>query len=388
MSEALKYGLNPQQSEATVRPSPGAHGNPIEILNGRPSYINYLDALNAWNLVREIDEALGLPAAASFKHVSPAGVAVDGEIDRVIEQTYGVDSEDLSTIARTYLRARDADPKCSYGDFIAVSRKVDESLASVLGGLFSDGIIAPEYDGRALERLKSKKRGAYVILKADPSFAPPSVEERDVHGMRLSQTRDHVRITPELVRHASSYELSSEEIINIVLGEITLRYTQSNSVCFVRDGLTIGIGAGQQSRVDCTRLAGAKADTWWLRRYAPVADLAFRSDLKCTEKINWQVRYIEGDLTTRERQALQECLTVPLPEMTQGDREEWVKTMVGVTFLSDGFLPFSDNIEHAAKHGVGLVVEPGGSMRSDDVEKACNELNIRLIRTDLRLFHH
>lgn len=369
----LRYGMNPHQAARAV--PTGAW--PIRVLRGQPSAINLLDALNGWQLVREAAEALGQPAAASFKHLSPAGVAVTGPLDEVMEELYGV-----SGLTSAYLRARDADPKSSYGDLAALSHPVDEELADVLAGLVCDGVVAPGYAPGTVARLGAKKGGRFLVLKADPDFTPPPVETREVFGLRLTQDRDSVRLSPDLL----GADVPEAAARDLVLGLVVARYTQSNSVCYVRDGMTLGIGAGQQSRVDCTRLAGAKVDTWWLRRHPAVRALAFKPGVRRQDAINWRVRFVEGDLTADERTRLAEVLVEPAAPLTAEQRDAW--RLSGVAFVSDGALPFRDNVDHAHRRGVEWIAEPGGSVRSAEVEEACSEHGITLLRTGLRLFHH
>jgi AICAR transformylase/IMP cyclohydrolase PurH len=381
----LRYGINPQQ---VARAEAIAESSPVAVLNGRPSYINMLDALNGWQLVREADRALGRPAAASFKHVSPAGAAVSGPLDDATAELYGLRGT-VGELASAYLRARDADPKSSYGDFVAVSRPVDYELAKVLTGLVCDGIVAPGYEDRAMATLSGKKKGSFLVMEADASFVPPRWETREVFGLRLTQERDPVELTAELLQGVDGAPLSPSARDDLLLGLAVLRYTQSNSVCYVKDGRTLGIGAGQQSRVDCTRLAGAKVDTWWLRRHPAVRSLSFAEGTRLQDRINWQIRFIDGDLTDDEQRRLGEALTEP-PGMvlTAAERRRWRDRLSGVSFASDGALPFRDNVDHARKHGVGYIAEPGGSIRSGEVERACQEHGIVLARTELRLFHH
>jgi AICAR transformylase/IMP cyclohydrolase PurH len=382
----LRYGMNPQQATAHATPvTPGSW--PVRVLNGQPSYINMLDALNGWQLVHEADGILGRPAAASFKHTSPAGAALSGPVDEVTAGLYDADSS-VSGAASAYLRARDADPKSSYGDFAAVSVPVDAGLARMLAGVVCDGIIAPGYDPGTVAQLSKKKNRSFLIMEADPAFSPPPRESREVFGVRLTQDRDIVRISRDTLELAAGDPLPSAAVDDVLLGLVVLRYTQSNSVCYVRAGMTVGIGAGQQSRVDCTRLAGAKADTWWLRRHPAILALSFAPQVRRQDKINWQFGLIEGDLTAAERGQLARVLERPAEELTQDERASWLRRLTGVTFVSDGYLPFRDNIEHASRHGVAYVAEPGGSIHSDGIADACAEYGISLVRTGLRLFHH
>ena len=353
----FRYGLNPQQAAEY-------EGSAVSVLNGQPSYINMLDALNAWQLVREASRALGRIVATSFKHVSPAGAALSGTIDQVTAELYGMDG--LGPVASAYLRARDADPKSSYGDFAAVSAPVDAELADLLSAVVCDGIVAPGFEPGTVATLSAKKGGRFLVVEADPNFVPPQRETREVFGMRLTQDRDPVPLSRSLF----GADLPSAVVDDLLLGMAVLRYTQSNSVCYVRDGVTLGIGAGQQSLVDCTRLAGGKVDIWWLRRHPAVRVLLdVAPGTRRQALVNEQIRYIEEDLTALER-------------------AEWLQRLTGVSFASDGYLPFRDNVDHAARHGVRYIAEPGGSIRSDEVAQACRKHGIHLTRTDLRLFHH
>ncbi|MBO0708395.1 MAG: phosphoribosylaminoimidazolecarboxamide formyltransferase [Candidatus Dormibacteraeota bacterium] len=383
----LRYGLNPQQPASVEPVIPDRW--PFTVRNGRPGYINLLDALNAWQLVRQASRALGKPAATSFKHVSPAGAAVAGPIDAVTADLYDLDPARLTPLTSAYVRARDADPKSSYGDFIALSEPVDEQLAGVLARVVSDGIIAPAYEPRALETLSRKKRGGFLVLEADPTYEPPAEEVREVYGLRFGQARDVVEIGPGVLTDPLGPPLSPQAADDLLLGLVVLRFTQSNSTCYVREGQALGIGAGQQSRVDCTRLAGQKVDTWWLRRHPLVRGLAFKSGVRKQDRINWQVRFIEGDLTRDERTSFGAALErAPERELGAEERRAWVARLTGVAFASDGFLPFRDNVDQAARHGVVAIAEPGGSVRSEDILAACQEHGITLVRTGLRLFHH
>ena len=382
----LRYGLNPQQTPADVEPI-GAGTAPISVLNGGASYINMLDAISGWRLVHDAHDALGVPVAASFKHVSPAGVGIAGPVAAEDARRYGVSDTEISPITSAYLRARDADPKSSYGDFVAVSHPVDLQLAGTLAGLVCDGIVAPDFEPGTVELLSRKKNGAFLAMRADPAFVPPETEVREAFGLRLTQPRDPVRLDATVLGDAAD-QLPADVVQDMVLGMIVLRYTQSNSVCYVRDGITLGIGAGQQSRVDCTRLAGAKVDTWWLRRHPVVAAMQFRDDVRRQDRINWQIRFVEGDLTPEETDRLGEVLAVPVDPLTPEQRADWLGRLGGVTFASDGSLPFRDNVDHAHRHGVSHIVEPGGSIRSDEVAAACAEHGISIVCTGIRLFQH
>jgi phosphoribosylaminoimidazolecarboxamide formyltransferase/IMP cyclohydrolase len=383
----LKYGANPHQSFAELVPL-DAGTEPVEVLNGNPSYINLLDALNAWQLVREARLATGLAAAASFKHVSPAGAALAVPLDPDLARAYEVEGQELTPAALAYVRARGADPKCSFGDFAALSDPVDEATAAFLGGVVSDGVIAPGFEPGALERLAAKKGGSFIILRADPAFVPPPRESRELFGMKLVQDRNAHAVTTADLATVVCGQLTPEAKRDLLLGLVALKYTQSNSVGYALGGQMIGIGAGQQSRVDCTKLAGAKADAWWLRTHPKVLGLRFQKGVKKQERSNWRVRYIEGDLTPSETEALAASLDGRFDPLTDDERLEWIGRMRGVSLVSDGFIPFRDNIEHAQRHGVQFIAQPGGSTRDDEIEAACREYGMTLVHTKLRLFHH
>ncbi|MFJ9517201.1 phosphoribosylaminoimidazolecarboxamide formyltransferase [Kitasatospora sp. NPDC101801] len=383
----MRYGINPQQATARAVPV-DPDRVPLRLLQGQPSYINLLDALNSWQLVREAERTLGRPAAASFKHVSPAGAALAGPVDEATARLYDVDAAAVGELTSAYLRARDADPKSSYGDFVAVSHEVDLELAELLVRVVSDGIVAPSYAPGVLEVLAKKKNGRFLVMAADPEFEPPEQESRDVFGLRLTQQRDRLALTPDLLADVQVGALPEQARTDLLLGLAVLRFTQSNSVCYVRDGQTLGIGAGQQSRVDCTRLAGAKVDTWWLRRHPLVQGLRFRPEIRRQDRVNWQIRLVEGDLTEDERARFRQAVEADPGTLSPAERADWLDRLTGVSFVSDGCLPFRDNVDHAHRHGVTSIAEPGGSIRSDEVEAACRELGIALAWTGLRLFHH
>lgn len=383
----LKYGCNPHQEFALAEPLDGGTG-PVQLLNGTPSMINLLDALNAWQLVRELQRALGLPAAASFKHVSPAGAAVAVELDADLARAYEVAGRELTPASLAYVRARGADPKSSFGDFVAISEPVDVATADFLKGVISDGIIAPGYESDALKTLAAKKGGGFIVLQVDPDAIPAGRQTREVFGMRLVQDSNNRLITESDVKNVVCGELTDDAVRDLVLGLVTLKYTQSNSVGYASSGQMIGIGAGQQSRVDCTKLAGAKADIWQLGRHPKVLDLRFARGVKRQERINWRVRYIEGDLTPAEDLALRQAVEGPFEPLTPDEKRDWLAEIDGVSLTSDGFIPFRDNIDHASRHGVRYVAEPGGSARSPEIEAACREYGITLVHTGLRLFHH
>ncbi|MGW5353297.1 phosphoribosylaminoimidazolecarboxamide formyltransferase [Streptomyces sp. NPDC004031] len=383
----LRYGTNPQQTAASAAPV-RAGAWPLRVLNGEPSYINLLDALSGWQLVREAAGALGRPAAASFKHVSPAGAALAGPLEAGAAALYRTDPG-AGALTSAYVRARDADPKSSYGDLAAVSHPVDAELADLLGHVVSDGIIAPGFEPGTVAALRRKKKGRFLVIEADPDFVAPPQEERELHGLRLTQARDDVPLHAGLLDDVvCGGPLPASAAADLLLGLAVVRHTQSNSVCYVRNGVTLGIGAGQQSRVDCTRLAGAKADLWWLRRHPAVPALHFLPSVRRQERVNWQVRFAEGDMTADERTRFGRALAVPADDLGAGERRAWAAGLTSVAFASDGALPFRDNVDHAARHGVRWIAEPGGSIRSGDVADACREHGITLVHTRLRLFRH
>jgi phosphoribosylaminoimidazolecarboxamide formyltransferase/IMP cyclohydrolase len=381
----LKYGCNPHQAFAAAEPIAGA---PVQLLNGQPSLINLLDALNAWPLVRELRQALGLAAAASFKHVSPAGAALAAPLSEELARVYEVSDVELTPAALAYVRARGADPKCSFGDFVALSEPVDEVTADFLKTVVSDGIIAPGYHPAALRTLSAKKSGAFIVLQVDPSFEPPARETREMFGVRLTQDRNAHVFSEQDLKDVVCGELTDDARRDLVLGYTTLKYTQSNSVGYAVGGQMIGIGAGQQSRVDCTKLAGAKADVWQLGRHPKVLGLRFKPEVKRQDRINWRVRYIEGDLTSYEREALAAVLDSALDPLSDAEKREYLGRVGGVSMVSDGFIPFRDNIDHAQRHGVKFIAQPGGSSRDADIERACREYGITMVHTHVRAFHH
>lgn len=384
--DELRYGINPHQRFHAAEALHG--GAPVRVLNGKTSFINWLDALNAWQLVREARAATGLPAAASFKHVSPAGAALAVPLSPGLARSYEAEGLELSPAATAYVRARGADPKCSFGDFAALSEELDLETARVLRGVISDGVIAPGFAPGALEILKQKKRGAFIVMQADADFEPPERESREVFGMRLVQDRN-ARIPAESdLSQVVCGALSPEAKRDLLLGLAAIKFTQSNSMGFVLGGQTIGIGAGQQSRVDCTRLAAGKADLWRLRSHPKALGLRFRSEVKRQERINWRVRYLEGDLDSGEARALAAALEKPAEPLGLEERRAWLAREEDIALVSDAFIPFRDNIDLAARHGVRFVAEHGGSARSGEIESACREHGIALVRTGLRLFHH
>lgn len=385
----LKYGCNPHQVPAGVYALED-RGLPFRVLNGTPGYINLLDALNAWQLVRELREALGLPAAASFKHVSPAGAAVAVPLSGVLAEVYGVNAGALSPQAVAYTRARGADPKSSFGDFAAFSDPVDESCAELLRTEVSDGLIAPGFEGRALEILKAKKGGGFVVLQADPAYVPPAEEFKEVFGVGFGQRRNDARLTPEHLakRVTARKALPPEAVRDLLLAAITVKYTQSNSVGYAVDGQMIGIGAGQQSRVDCTRLAGRKAEVWYLRQHPRLRNLPFRPDVKRVERTNARVRMIEGEFTPPEHAAWAALFDGAPEPLGPEDQAAWLAGLKGVSLASDAFFPFRDNIDQAARRGVAYIVQPGGSVADASVIQACDEYGMVMAFSGLRLFHH
>lgn len=386
----LRYGCNPHQKPAAIYALDGT-SLPFEVLNGSPGYINLLDAMNAWQLVKELDQVLGLPAATSFKHVSPAGAAIAVPLNDNLKAAYGCEGKELSPLAIAYTRARGADPMSSFGDFIALSRTVDVSTAKIIKGAVSDGVIAPGYEPEALEILKAKKKGGYLILQADPNFTPPQDEFREVYGVGFSQVRNDLVLNEEhLFQEVVSQkkDLSEGAKRDLILSAITLKYTQSNSVGYALDGQMIGIGAGQQSRIDCTKLAGRKVELWYLRQHPKVLGLSFKPKTSKVNKTNARVAYVEGDMTPKEIETWKENFqTIPEP-LTQDEKEEWLRTLTGVSLNSDAFFPFRDNIDQASKRGVSYVMQPGGSMRDEDVIQAIDEYGMAMVFSKTRLFHH
>lgn len=383
----LRYGANPHQTFASAESViPGRI--PLKVVNGAPSLINLLDALNAWQLVREVRGALGRPAATSFKHVSPAGAAIDEPLSPEERRAHEAEGRELSPLAVAYVRARGADPKSSFGDFIALSDPVDVPTAEIVKREVSDGLVAPGFEPGALEILAGKKGGKYVVFEADPTYEPPPRESREVFGMKIHQDRNARPLTRGDLANVRTGALTEAAIRDLLLGLVVMKYTQSNSVGYALGGQMIGIGAGQQSRVDCTKLAGAKADLWRLRHHRRALDLPFRKEIRRPDRINFRVRWLEGDLTPAEERELAAALAAPIPPLTAEEKREWIAGMTGVSMVSDGFLPFRDNIDHAARHGVSFIAEPGGSVRDEEVVAACREYGIALVHTGIRLFHH
>ena len=387
----LKYGCNPHQKPASIHSMKG-YDLPFSVLNGQPGYINLLDALNAWQLVQELDEALGLPAATSFKHVSPAGAAVSVPLDDTLLEVYDCKkNQELSPLATAYIRARGADPLSSFGDFIALSRKVDLNTAEVVRKMVSDGIIAPGFDNDALILLKEKKGGKYLILAADPEFKIPELEFREVAGVGFSQLRNTIKINENTLLTkvvTKNNDFSAEARRDLVLASITLKYTQSNSVAYALDGQIIGIGAGQQSRVDCTKLAGRKVETWFMRQHPKVLNLPFHEQVRNVERINARILCIEGGMTEPELRTWQSQFSRPVEALSPTEKGEWLTKLDGISLSSDAFFPFRDNIDQASKRGVDYVVQPGGSNRDKEVIAATDEYGMVMAFTGIRLFHH
>ena len=387
----LKYGCNPHQKPASIHSMKG-YDLPFSVLNGQPGYINLLDALNAWQLVQELDEALGLPAATSFKHVSPAGAAVSVALDDTLLEVYDCKkNQELSPLATAYIRARGADPLSSFGDFIALSRKVDLNTAEVVRKMVSDGIIAPGFDNDALILLKEKKGGKFLILAVDPEFKIPELEFREVAGVGFSQLRNTIKINENTLLTkvvTKNNDFSAEARRDLVLASITLKYTQSNSVAYALNGQIIGIGAGQQSRVDCTKLAGRKVETWFMRQHPKVLNLPFHEQVRNVERINARILCIEGGMTEPELRTWQSQFSRPVEALSPTEKGEWLAKLEGISLSSDAFFPFRDNIDQASKRGVDYVVQPGGSNRDKEVIAATDEYGMVMAFTGIRLFHH
>jgi AICAR transformylase/IMP cyclohydrolase PurH len=385
----LRYGMNPHQKNARLFVESGEL--PVEVLSGAPGFINVLDALNSWALVRDLKAALGLPAAASFKHVSPAGAAVAEPLSEAEAKAAFVDDPaNLSPLATAYARARGADRLSSFGDFAAFSETVDRSVAELLAREVSDGCIAPAYEADALEVLKGKRGGRYLVLRIDPDYEPPATDTREIFGLNLEQDRNTAVPGPETCKNVVTQrtDLPESAVRDLVVGQVALKYTQSNSVAFAARGQAIGIGAGQQSRVHCTRLAGSKADTWWLRQHPRLLEATFRDGLSRAEMNNAIDQYLLEQPTPFEERAWREAFD-PAPEpLSPEDRREWLEKLSGVALASDAFFPFRDSIDRAARSGVAYVVQPGGSERDDAVIDACDEHGMVMAFSGLRLFHH
>ncbi|MNV13679.1 Bifunctional purine biosynthesis protein PurH [compost metagenome] len=383
----MRYGINPNQGNARVT-SPGKL--PFRILNGEPSYINLLDAFNAYQLVKELKLAIGEPAAASFKHVSPAGAAVYSPLNDELAKAYGVDGMELSPLAVAYARARGTDRISSFGDCAALSDKVDLSTAKLLKREISDMIVAPAYDNDALEILKLKKNGKYLVIEIDPDYEPEPIEERTLFGVNLVQDRNNVLITEKILNNivTDNKFLPDSAKRDLLIAAITLKYTQSNSVCFAADGQTIGVGAGQQSRIHCTRLAASKAENWYFRQHPAALTMKFRAGISPTEKNNAIDKWLCDDLTVPERKAWEECYEVVPHRLTPKEKREYLTGLQEVSFASDAFLPFRDNIDRAALSGAKYILQTGGSSRDKEVIEAANEYGIAMAFSGVRLFHH
>lgn len=386
----LKYGCNPNQSSARVYMKDGSD-LPFTVLNGRPGYINLLDAFNSYQLVKELKEATGLPAAASFKHVSPAGAAVATEMSDTLKKIYWVDDLKLSPLASAYACARGADRMSSYGDFVALSDVCDAETATLLKREVSDGVIALGYSDEALAILKTKKKGNYCVLQINPDYKPRLIESKEVYGVTFEQERNEAKITTDLFKNipTKNKDIPADAQRDLMIALITLKYTQSNSVCYVKDGMTIGVGAGKQSRVHCTRLAGNKADIWWLRQNPKVLNLPFRDDVRRPNRDNAIDVYISDDYEDVLADGIWQDLFTEKPEpLTREEKKAWIAQLHGVALGSDAFFPFGDNIERAHRSGVDYIAQAGGSIRDDNVIETCDKYNIAMAMTGLRLFHH
>ena len=385
----LKYGCNPNQKPASVEIEEG--DLPFTVLNGRAGYINLLDALNAWQLVKELKEATGMAAAASLKHVSPAGAAIGLPLDETMKKIYFCEGIELTPIACAYIRARGADRMSSYGDFAALSEECDEATARFLSKEVSDGVIAPSYSEKALEILRAKRKGTYLVLQMDPNYTPKPMESKEVYGVRFHQQRNDVKIDESLLQNivSENKELPEGAKRDLLIAMITAKYTQSNSVVYAKDGQAIGIGAGQQSRIHCTRMAGNKADIWHLRQHPKVLNLPFKEKIRRADRDNAIDVYISDEWEDLLREgSWQEVFTEKPEVLTTEEKKAWLAQVSGVSLASDAFFPFGDNIERARKSGVSYIVEAGGSVRDDHVIDTCNRYGIVLIFNGVRLFHH
>ena len=389
-SMELKYGCNPNQKPARVFMKDG-QDLPFTVLNGRPGYINLLDAFNSWQLVRELREATGLPSAASFKHVSPAGAAVAVPLSETLKKMYFVEGIELTPMATAYIRARGADRMSSYGDFAALSDECDAATARFLAREVSDGVIAPSYSTEALEILKTKRKGNYLVIQMNPDYKAPELETKEVFGVTFEQKRNDIKITEELFNNipTKNKNITDEAKRDLLIALITLKYTQSNSVCYAKDGQAIGIGAGQQSRVHCTRLAGNKADIWHLRQAPQVLNLPFKPDVRRPDRDNAIDVYISDEyMDLLGGDDWKRVFTEKPPVFTKEEKDAWLAQVKGVALGSDAFFPFGDNIERAHKSGVEFVAQSGGSIRDDNVIETCDKYNMAMAFVGIRLFHH
>ena len=384
----LKYGCNPNQKPSRIFMEEGAL--PLEVLNGKPGYINFMDALNSWQLVKALKKATGLPAAASFKHVSPAGAALGLPLTDTERKMYLAPEGDFSPIACAYIRARGADRLCSFGDWAALSDTCDADTARYLALEVSDGVIAPDYTPEALEILRQKRKGGYSVVKMDPDYEPAPIERRSIYGITFEQGYNDLAIGEEMLQNivTKNRELPPQAKHDMLLALLTLKYTQSNSVCYVKDGMTIGVGAGQQSRIHCTRLAGNKADIWWLRQHPQVLELPFVPDIRRPDRDNAIDLYIADSTAFTQGGGWEGTFTVCPPVFSPEMKGEWIAGMSGVTLGSDAFFPFGDNVERARQSGVQYIAQPGGSIRDQQVIDTCDRYGMVMCFTGVRLFHH
>jgi phosphoribosylaminoimidazolecarboxamide formyltransferase/IMP cyclohydrolase len=385
---ALRYGFNPHQRPARIYREKGAL--PFRVLNGAPGYINMLDALNSWQLVRELKQALKLPAAASFKHVSPAGAAVGIPLDDTLKRAYFVDDMEASPLMAAYARARGADRVSSYGDFAALSDEVDVPTARLISREVSDGVIAPGYEKEALDILKAKKGGKYLVIEIDADYEPGEMETREVFGIRFEQKRNSAVATPDMLRNivTKRKELPPEAVRDLIVATATIKYTQSNTIGFAVGGQAIGVGAGQQSRIHCTRLAAEKADRWFLRQHPTVLGMKWRQGVGRAERNNAIDLFLQERLNSFERKNLEQALEKVPPQLTYEEKQDWLSHLKGVSLSSDGMIPFRDTIDRAYQSGVGYVVQPGSSIRDEDVIRACDDYGMVMAFSGVRLFHH
>ena len=384
----LRYGFNPHQKPARIYREKG--DLPFRVLNGSPGYINMLDALNSWQLVKELKQALDLPAAASFKHVSPAGAAVSVPLSDTLKKAYFVDDMEMTPLLTAYARARGADRVSSYGDFAALSDTVDVPTARLLSREVSDGVIAPGYEKEALEILRAKKQGKYLVIEIDAGYEPEDLETREVFGVEFEQKRNNADINLDLLQNivTGKKELPSSAKRDLIVATATLKYTQSNSIGFAYDGQAIGVGAGQQSRIHCTRLAAEKADRWFLRQHPTILGLQWRQGIGRAERNNAIDLYLQERLNNFERKNLEMALEKVPPQLTYEEKKDWLSKLKGVSLSSDGMIPFRDTIDRAYESGVRYVLQPGGSIRDEDVIQACNDYGMVMVFSGLRLFHH